>query len=315
MRVHLDSLMQKINFDIDAKNYFLGLFDSISHEELKAFFQWEKMLIESPDDIEQENQVVHQVHQLINNWAQVRQISDKTADMFFLLLLSKGLKVRYLQKGLDIQLYYDLMCDLNYKLNECKQMFDLWGTTAFKWLIWHFKMRRFALGRFQYEEVPFRNFRGDIVGNREEYTIANVKIKTDDKVYRFHIPSSGSMPKEARLDSYKKAYEFFKVQGNMILVCESWLLYPDNQYIYPQNSNLLDFFNEFEIIVKYPAAENTAFSEAWRVFGKNYTGDVSVLPQRTKLQQNFAAWLKQGKTVGLGFGVIIFDGEKIITKK
>ena len=315
MREHLNCLMQKINFDDQAKKCFLDLFDAIKKEDLDEFSKWGQMLIDSPDELQQENQAIQTVQQFIKNWAEEKQINDKTADMFFLLLLSKGLKERYLQKGLNMQMYYDLMADLTCKLNECKQMFGVWGTSAFKWLIWHFKMRRFALGRFQYEEVPFRNFRGDLVGGKSEYIVAGVKIKTDDTVYRFHIPSSGAMPKDARQDSYKKAYDFFKVQGNMVLVCESWLLDPNNQYIYPENSNLLDFFNEFEVITHYPASVENPFSEAWRVFGKNFTGDITLLPQQTTLQKNFAAWLKRGNSVGAGFGVIIFDGENILTKK
>ena len=75
---------------------------------------------------------------------------------------------------------------------------------------------------------------------------ANVsfEIKNPDKTLGFHIPSSGiPLTDEVRLDSYKKAYEFFKdyrrEDGLMIFECGSWLLWDGYKEFLPAKSNIL----------------------------------------------------------------------------
>ena len=319
MRTHIQSLMTRLNFPPEAIEYFLAIFDHTTPEDFAYLRTLEDRFVHCPDEREIEDQIGAEIRTLLSDWAKAQNIPPFSADMFFLLLCSKNLKTRYEEENLSDEMYYDLMDDLACKLRECKQTLGIWGTTTLPWFQWHLKLRRFALGRFQYEAFPFRKHSGDRVGDRDEYTIAGVTVRTDDIVYRFHIPSSGSMPREKRLESYKKAYDFFGGRnmpgGKIVIFCETWLLYPENEHIYPENSNLLDFFHDFTIVAREETRPGTIFPNDWRVFGRSFDGDVSVLPQKTSLQRNFAAWLAQGGTVGSGFGLIIFDGEKILNRE
>ena len=148
---------------------------------------------------------------------------------------------------------------------------------------------------------------------QDSYTKNGVNLKKGDRVINIHIPSSGAMTDEMRLESYKKAYEFFKKDGekNLVFVCYSWLLYPALENIYPKGSNLYNFFKEFDIISEevHPVLP---FTNAWRVYYKDYYGDNSVLTENTTLERNISNWLKGGNKIGGGYGVIVFDGEKIL---
>ena len=52
------------------------------------------------------------------------------------------------------------------------------------------------------------------------------------------------------------------------------------------------------------------FGDFVRIFGK-HREDIDVLPQKTSLQRGFAKYLEDGNMAGRGFGICLFDGEKI----
>ena len=99
-----------------------------------------------------------------------------------------------------------------------------------------FKLERFGLGRFQYDLSDF---------GEEFYDDNGVFIKDSEFCLGMHIPSHlGPLTYDVRMDSYKKAFEMFKDRfgGKYIIICcNSWLLYPDNLNILPENSNAADF--------------------------------------------------------------------------
>ena len=98
-------------------------------------------------------------------------------------------------------MYFGIMNDLKCKLIVCHTVQGIWGTFVFEWFFHHhFALKLFALGRFQYER---REFRADC------YNRGGVEISKGDEVLSFYIPSSGPITREVRLDSYRKAYDFF----------------------------------------------------------------------------------------------------------
>lgn len=234
--------------------------------------------------------------------SQISGIHIYTVDFVFLMFAAKRLKSDYAKKGLGEELYWDLMRDLKCKLDECYTVYKIWGTFVFSWFNRHYKMTRFALGRFQYEKNIYKG---------KEYKKGDIVLKPGDEVYNFHIPSMGSIEKKKRIESYKKAFEFFKKPGDkyIIFLCMSYLLYPDNKNIFPKDSNLYSFMEDFDII---DFDTEDTFSDAWRIFGCMDASDLPHLPQDTTLQKNYVKWLEGGNKTGGGTGVIIFDGEKII---
>ena len=217
-------------------------------------------------------------------------------DMVFLLLAARPLSYLYKLNGLDEALYLDIMRDLRYKLMECKQMHGVWGIFVAWWFPWHYQMKRFALGRLQYERIEAR-FDDETLG-----------IKQGDIVYNCHIPSSGAMTPESIRDSLRKAYRFFLPElkdGKMVVTCSSWLLYTPLVEQYNERSNIKKFHDLFHIVNIHHDDTNHDF---WRLFFCDYSKEVlDTVQAETSLQKIVLAHLKNGGTMGEGPGYLIVD--------
>lgn len=219
------------------------------------------------------------------------------------------LRRRYAAAGLDEELFWGIMMDLKYKLMECKKVKGEWGSFVAHWFDWHYKMKRFALGRLQFEEREWYP--------EESYEKHGVVINKGDIVINMHIPSAGPLTEELRMDAYRRAYDFFADcyrDGKLVMVCNSWLLDPVYQTFLPETSNIVGFQKDFEIL-SVEKKEN--FGDSWRIFGM--PGDKVVnqsnaaeMPRDTSMQRAFADFLIGGGKTGTGFGVIVFDGKEIL---
>ena len=302
MKDHIQTLMKLLDFPADAQSFYIDFFEKLTPSDIDFFKAMQsEYFMEHSDN---EAAVNDYVYKTLGEYACEKGFEPHGFYMLFLLYCSKKLKKYYKEKGYGEEMYINLMKDLYVKNNECKRIHKVWGTMTFLWFHRHFLGRLFALGRFQFEKIKLW----------EPYEKAGVALTANDTVYNIHIPALGPLNKEIRFDSYKKAFRFFgfKKGDKMPIVCESWLLYPENKNIYDVNSNLYAFMNDFDIISG--GEYETAFKDAWRVFGMDFDGDTKKLPQNTSLQKNIAKWLSNGKTIGYGHGIIIFDGEKIINK-
>lgn len=232
-------------------------------------------------------------------------VNKYTLDFVYLLCLTESLKNRYDFVGLSEKLFYDTMADLKYKLLECMECKGVPGTFVAFWFDGFFDLKRFCFGRFQFELSCY---------NGEEFTLkSGRKLRQGDKYIGFHIPSSGvPLTDEIRLNSYKEAYEHFKVffpDGNVLFGCGSWLLFPKHKEFLPKEMNILKFMDDFEIV---SSSEKKGFHDKWRIFGKDAKLPAKKLPRDTKLKKAYAEWLEAGNKTGDAFGVILFNGEKII---
>jgi len=227
-----------------------------------------------------------------------------TVNMLFLIECSIALRELFKSRGYDDSIFWDTMEDVKYKLNECKGMHGVFGNFVSSWYSIFYRGDIVKLGRLEYE-----NFKYD---HDEDYFKHGITIKKGDSVKSIHIPSCGTFGEELRLDSYKKAYEFFKDElngGPLLCTCHSWLLYPQNREILSEKSNIIGFMDDFDIVY---GEEEESFSDAWRVFGADCKKPVSELPENSSMQKAVKKWLMSGKKMGAGFGVLIFDGEKLL---
>ncbi len=305
----MNDMMKRLGFTPDEAEFFINLSDKLSSasreaiDALKPEYLCESLV--STDPLEHDVSS-DKAEQELEKIAEAEGIDPKSLKMLFLLECALTLPERYEKAGYDTELAYDLLCDITYKLRECEHVHNVMGTMTFDWFHNHFLLRRFALGRFQYDPTVWISDR--------IYDFGDIHLRKGSPIVRFHIPSSGHFPREERLDSYKRAYNFFCKEGELlILVCGSWLLYDKNREVFPQGSNLLDFMDDFDMFSIREG--HSPFSQAWRVFGMDYDGDTSKLPRETTLQRNYIKWLDEGNTVGSGAGVILFDGKKIINNK
>ena len=287
-------ICEMLEFDAEAVAVFEETLKKIKSDKLLS-----AKLGEATEDYFYGNGEVHTA--LLGEIAEKTGIHEYTVHMAFLLHCAAPLKDRYKAEGLSDELYLDTMRDLRYKLDECRNMYGLWGTFVFSWFRRFYLVERFKLGRLQYERIPF------------QYSEYKGILKEGDTVYNCHIPSSGPLTEESVMASLKEAYSFFRDElknGIMPVYCSSWLLYPPTVALYSEGSNLKKFYECFDIITTAEKPDNPDF---WRMFYKEYTPEVlDAVTPRTSMQRAFLGYLKAGGTMGSGKGVILFDGEKIV---
>ena len=210
-----------------------------------------------------------------------------TVDMLLLLYCATELRVIYAERGYSEELFCGVLTDLRCKLAECRKVHGVWGTFVFSWFFRFYNCTRFMLGRLQYETVA----------SKYDYKSA---IRVGDTVYNCHIPSAGPLTRESVEESLRLAYEFYGIEGEMPVVCHSWLLYPKHYELFGANTRA--FADRFDVIATDEQEKN---GDAWRIFGRD-ADDIEALPQDTSLQREFYRYLKDGNKMGNGFGVMLY---------
>lgn len=234
-----------------------------------------------------------------------------TADLLFVIECAPLLEPKYEEKGIVRERYIDAMRDIKYKLDECRIAKGVFGIFVVSWFEGYFNLDRMVFGRLQYGVTTYAN---------DPVTIKGHNITSDEFRLACHIPSGGPLKPEMCIESFKMAYDFFKDKlkdGILVITCASWLLYPP--YIgpvFPEDSNTAIFAKYFEIL------ETNSYDQlygGWRIFGMEYDGNVDALPADTGMRRRFIEYIKANKDnptpFGGATGVILFDGEKILTQR
>jgi hypothetical protein len=215
------------------------------------------------------------------------------SDMIVLLYAAEKMAERYKEAGLSDEIYLDTISDLRNKLYECKKLKGEWGTFVAWWLAGYFRLKRFALGRLQYEVVEHEG----------------------KPALNCHIPSGSPLNFEAVTASLRKAYDFYpqvRFDGKITVVCHSWLLYPPHRELFSDGGNLRRFVDLFTITESTPDPKNQSL---WLIFYKNYNSvSLDELPTDTTLRRAFVKYLRDGNCMGYGRGYLVFDGEKVVSK-
>lgn len=79
------------------------------------------------------------------------KISPYTAHLMFLLECTGYVFEEYKRQGIDEKIFYMTMWDITYKIHECMANKGVFGTFIVEWFEGFFKLKRFALGRLQYD--------------------------------------------------------------------------------------------------------------------------------------------------------------------
>ena len=253
----------------------------------------------------EDNDKLNEVQIQLKLIAEKMGIHSYTLDLIYMLLGCESLEKRYKAAGYSEELFIDTMKDLTYKLKECEEVEGVIGIFTFGWFYDYYRLKRFYLGRFQFEFKPFLS---------KIYSVNGYTVKEGEQVLNIHIPSNGiSLTDEVRMSAYKAAYEFYKNDfpgGYIPMVCSSWLLFSENDVIFPENSNMLKFKQDFAIL---NSVEWEGFAHKWRVFGcRDENTPYEELPENNSLQRSMKKWIVSGKKHGGGYGVFFFDGEKIV---
>lgn len=217
--------------------------------------------------------------------------------VYLLLLLYACLRLRrlYATHGYSEKLFRATVpVDIRCKIAECRKVYGIIGTFVFSWYGGFYDCTRFAFGRLQFEP------------RRAPFDYQNI-CKKGDMVLACHIPSMGPLLIEDVEKSLRGAYDFYRPNGPLVLVCHSWLLYPPfYREVFPENSNLRRFYELFDIVDQH---ETSFTDDSWRAFGTMET-DLDKLPLETTLHRNLHAFLKKGNPMGAGYGILVRDYNK-----
>lgn len=227
--------------------------------------------------------------------ARQTDIHPYSVNLLFLLESAKKFRPSFLAAGYSDELFCDTFRDLKWKLAECQEVYGVPGTFVPSWYPGFFLLKRFALGRLQFELHPFPF---------DSYDAGSLHLKKGDPVINMHIPSCGPLTPEACEDSFARAMRFYAddfPNGVFPFFVDSWLIDPDLIALLPEG-NLRHFASLFTLL---GYGKNEEFSDGWRVFGKDWKNPPALLPTRTRLQKEIAACLAAGGRFGSGRGIFV----------
>ncbi len=235
-------------------------------------------------------------------------LSEKLGEETDLTMLAAGLLIGmrahafYREREIGDDIYYPSMRELTVWSKTCAREFGHIGLREWGWVTAFFDASIVRLGRLEFHDVAFRD---GLVWEKD-----GVTVRGGDRVINMHIPEDGPLDPDAVQDAFRRAYRYFKRTGRAVFVCDSWLLWPGNYDFLGPNSRIRAFMDNFEIIRR---ADGKNIKDLWRVFGHRDSYDPATLPRNTELQRRLADFLaKNGGVTGGGYGVFLFDGEKIV---
>ena len=240
-------------------------------------------------------------------FSRLRLLADRLAEesganlyaayLVVLILLSASSKEAYEKRDLSPEMWRQNMLDLKYYNDLCKIRKGEFGTYSFEWSGRFLAGTRFTFGKLQFEMCPLgKNYEKD-----------GIRLRPKDQVIYIHIPRTGGRLSPEDVDAAcATASDFFKQRygvKEVVFACHSWLLYPANKTMLSESSNLYSFMSRFEVI---DVQEDAEYKEVWRLFDKDYDGDVSALPQDTSLRRAYAQRIKENKPLGVALGVWVY---------
>lgn len=291
---YLQEFLIEFDYPLEAQEVFISAFkQAFSNAERWAQFQ--EVFAKYEQDFTTSFAAVIAAAKEI---AKKSELNEYTVHLLVLILLSKASKKHYEQSKLSAEIWKRNFFDLKYKNEECKLVKGVWGTFCPDWFSRFFNLTRFSFEKLQFETVLFgRTYQKEGVALHEKSVVINV-----------HIPrTGGKLTPESVDEACAQARDFYKKREGLspiVFVCNSWLLYPENKKILPPTSNLHSFISRFEVLQTY---EDTSYVDVWRLFDKDYNGNVDELPQNTSLRRAYAQKMKANENLGRSYGVWVYE--------
>lgn len=285
---YLDNFMVEFDFPTGAQVELSNAFTKMRSDE-GLCVEWRKALALYKAD---KTQGLTEALEISKRISTATGVNVYTAFMVTLILLAGLAKTHY--AGLPKDMWKRNFNDLRYKLIECKLVKGVWGTFVPEWYLRFLDGSRFSFGRLQFEIIEFGRAyqKGDLV------------LTPKSLVVNIHIPRTGERLSAVKVGmAVTEAKVFFQKQYSLervVFVCHSWLLYPEHKKLLKPDSNLYAFLSRFDVI---EAGEYPDYTEVWRLFDCEYTGDVDALPADTSLRRAYIERIKKGERTGWGYGV------------
>lgn len=285
---YLTYFFEKYSYQKEDSDFLLSVYKKIAADG-SALDIWNKALGSYEESLECDyKQIVKDADKV----AEILSIHEYTLELLIFMCMSRKMKEYYVEKGISEEIFDNTILDLRYNMDECKLIYGIVGTFTAPWHIEFFELKVFGLGRLQFEIDSFG----------KNYEKGEVKLTPESKVINIHIPRSlVPLTEESCKESYKMAKEFFKGQYDepCAFICRSWLLYPENEKLFPKGSNTYKFFSSFEIISSSINKDN---SNLWRLFD-TLERNPAKLPADTSIRRAFVNHLLAGGKTGGGVGI------------
>ena len=292
MRQYLQDFMESYDYPQEAVDTLLAAFDVLKEN---ADFQ---VLLETyeKDRFCDYKAMLAKCKEI----AVVTGIHTYTVEFLMFMCFSRRLKETYLENGYSEALWRQSMLDLKCKMMVCKKVKNIWGMFVAFWYDGFFRMERFGLGRMEFELFPFP---------LEYYEKDGKYLRKGDTVINCHIAQTGEpLSPDLVEDALRQAAAFYKdsFTGKPIpFFCESWLIYSKMDDLLPERSNIRSGKERFEIIHDH-LYEKGDYSEMWRLYNMDFTGDLNDFPGDSTLRRNYKQFLLDGGQVGEGYGVFFW---------
>ena len=298
-RIYVQDLMTRFAFPLDAHKTFMDAFEVILDD--KTASAWFSCLLQQYED--SEHCAYNQILTDVKAMGKILGIHDYTISLLIYLCMSKKLRCRYLERGIDDEIYFNSLLDLRYKLEECRLVYGVNGSFVAHWFYRFFNLTRFALGRLQFE----------LIQTKAHYIVGGREIAAGSNVINVHIPRTGARLEHSEvLQAYKKAAEFFSSDFDeqpIVFTCCSWLLDPWNLTVLSHSSNLTAFCKDYQIV---ETGFYDGYGEMWRLFDCVCTNNLAKLPQDSSLRRAYVKRMECGEPVGWGRGLFLYDNGTII---
>lgn len=288
MREYLKSFFTEFEYDPADAAILLDVYDKISgREDTNAVWNEALKIYDRKYNCD-----FDMIIALAQDVAQRLDIHRYTVELLVFICLSKHLRELYEEREIDLSIFHNSMLDLKYKLDECKVVKGIVGSFVAWWFNRFYNLERFALGRLQFEVDSF--------GHHYENN-GNI-LTPDSKAVNIHIPRTLTHLTDEECDkAFAMAKEFFKEQfgERCPFICHSWMLYPGNLNILPQDTNVHRFCSRFDI---FNWADDQNLEDLWRIFDTDEKNP-DLLPADTRMRRAYINHLKNGGKLGWGHGV------------
>lgn len=290
MRSYICDFLEEYEYDCSSSDCLLSTYDQITTNSLSLELLEEILQLYNSDYCCDFDIIFEKAARI----SLILEIHEFTVELLVFICLSKHLKELYSEKDIATEYYRKSMADLKYKLDECMLVYGIVGSFVAKWFVAFFKLNRFGIGRLQFEVIPFGT----------SYNKNGITLTPQTKVLNIHIPRSKEpLTEEACMESYRKAKEFFGTEVSTDpcpFVCDSYLLYPENEKFLPTKTNTYRFMKSFEILSVRSDKER---QNLWRIFDTQEK-NIDRLPADTTMRRAFIEYLKKGGKMGAARGIL-----------
>jgi len=147
---------------------------------------------------------------------------EKAALYVYICLCERSFK-DHKARGLDESIFFDTLKVVANAYDIYRKDTKKDGLYDYHFLANHVRGSILKLGEFEYQYGFFN----------------------DKKAIILHVPDNADFEKQKRLESYGLARKYF---GNYPIIGDSWLFYNEHKKMLSDDSRILDFMNDFDII-------------------------------------------------------------------